>query len=96
MNDSADCNFSQLVCDEDGKTIVPTYDWTDFFAPHLKKITGIKKYYHFRCDSSKPGVVFVKEHANSEEEIDLLKTPRWTPNPEELPRVVVPRGLLAE
>ena len=98
VNESADCNFSQLISDEDGNTIVPTYDWTDFFAPHLKKVTSIKKYHHFRCDASKPGVVFVKEHADTEEEeIDLFKaTTHWTPDPEELPRVVVPKGLSAE
>ena len=47
VNDSAKCNFAQLVCNEDGSTIVPTYDWTDFFAPQLKKIARIKKYHHF-------------------------------------------------
>ena len=66
VNDSAECNFAQLVCNEDGSTIVPTYDWTDFFAPQLKKISGIKKYHHFRCDSSKPGRVYV-EHADTAE-----------------------------
>ena len=67
VNESAECNFAQLVCDEEGRTIVPTYDWTDFFAPHLKKIQNIKKYHHFRFTSSKPGTVFVfvREHADT-------------------------------
>ena len=43
VNDSAECNFSQLVCDEDGSTIVPTYNWMDFFVPQFKKIVDIKK-----------------------------------------------------
>ena len=66
---------------------MPTYDWTDFFAPHLKKVTSIKKYHRFRCDASKPGLVFVKEPADTEEEeIDLfMTTAHWTPDPEELP-----------
>ena len=98
VNDSAECNFAQLVCNEDDSTIVPTYDWTDFFAPHLRKITGIKKYHHFRCDSSKPGMVYVKEHADTEEiEIDLMKiTLCWSPDPNELPSVVSSKGLSAE
>ena len=98
VNGSAECNFPQLVCDENGSTIVPTYDWTDFFAPHLKKVIGIKRYHHFRCDSSQPGVVFVKEHADTDEEkIDLMKSsPRWSPDPKELPSVVPPKGLSAE
>ena len=98
VNDSAECNFSQLVCNEDGSAIVTTYDWTDFFAPHLKKVTGVKKYHHFRVDSSQPGVVFVREHADTgEQRIDLRKsTPCWSPAPNELPRIVPPKGLSAE
>ena len=68
VNESAGCNFAQLVCDESGATIVPTYDWTDFFAAHLKKITSIKKYHHFRCNTSQPSVVFIKKHADTDEE----------------------------
>ena len=98
VNDSAECNFSQLVCDEEGHTIVPTYDWTDFFAPHLKKIIGIKKYHHFRYDSSKPGVVYVKEHVDTPElEIELMKaTPCWSPDPQVLPSIISPKGLSAK
>ena len=98
VNDSADCNFAQLVCNESGATIVPTYDWTDFFAPHLKKVASIKKYHHFRCDSSQPGVVFVKQHADTDEEkINLMKcSPPWLPDPNNLPSLVPPKGLSAE
>ena len=98
VNDSAECNFAQLVCTEDGRTIISTYDWTDFFAPRVKKLLGIKKNHNFRCDSSKPGVVYVKEHADTSElEIDLMKSnPHWSPFPKELPSVVPPSGLTAE
>lgn len=98
VNESADCNFSQLVCSDEGTPIVNTYDWTSFFAPHLKKISGIKKYHHFRCDSTKPGKVFVKVHADTEEiEIDLMKhKPGWAPDHSELPPIVPPKGLSAE
>ena len=37
INATAECNHSQLVSQEDGSTIVSTYDWTDFFAPRMKK-----------------------------------------------------------
>jgi len=76
---------------------VPTYDWTDFFAPHLKKVASIKKYHHFRCDFSQSGVVFVKEHANTDEKIDLVKcTQPWLPDPNDLPSLVPPKYLSAE
>ena len=52
VNRSAQCNHAQLVSREDGSTIVHTYNWTDFFAPRMKKITGIKKLHHFRIDSA--------------------------------------------
>ena len=98
VNDSAECNVSQLVCDENGHTIVPTYDWTDFFAPHLKKVTGIKKYHHFRFTSSEPGVVYARVHADTDEvRMDLNKSsPPWLPNKDELPPIVAPKGLSAE
>ena len=55
VNTSAECNHAQLVSKEDGSTIVKTYDWTDFFAPRMKKITGIKKLHHFRVNFVSPG-----------------------------------------
>ena len=95
VNESADCNVSQLVAWEDGNMIVQTLNWTDFFAPHLKKIV-IKKYHHFRTTLSAPGCVFVKEQSDSPElKIDLLKAP-WNPPAHELPEVVPPKGLSAE
>lgn len=95
-NDSAECNFAQLVSREDGSTIVSTFDWTDFFVTRMKKITGIKKYHHFRTTSSSPGKVFVREQCDSPEiELDLLKAP-WEPDFDELPTVIPPRGLNAE
>ena len=97
VNDSAECNFAQLVSREDGSTIVPTFDWTDFFAPHMKKIVGIKELHHFRMTSASPGCVFVREHIDSAEvTIKLLKEPAWTPDVSDLPDVVPPHGLSGE
>ena len=42
-NDSAYCNFAQLVTATDGTTVVPTLDGTDFFSSHMRKVVGIKK-----------------------------------------------------
>ena len=82
---------------EDGSTLVPTFDWTDYFAPHMKKIVGIKKLHHFRMTSASPGCVFVREHIDSAEvTIKLLKEPAWTPDVSDLPNVVPPHGLSAE
>ena len=73
---------------EDGSTIVLPYNWMDFFAQHLKKIVGMKKYHHCRCVSCEPVVVNVKEQADTpESKLELLKTP-WSTNPEVLPHLV--------
>ena len=97
VNNSADCNVAQLVSREDGSTIVPTYDWSTFFAPHFKKLPGIKKIHHFRMSSSHPGIVFTKEHSDSPEvQVNLFKKEPWSPDAIELPDIVPPRGLSAE
>ena len=81
-NDSAECNFAQLVSREDSSTIVSSFDWTDFFSTRMKMINRIKKYHHIRTTSSSPGKVFVRD--SPEMEIDLLKAP-WEPDFDELP-----------
>ncbi len=43
VESSAECNVPQLASTEDGNIIVPTYNWSDFFAEHLKTVPGIKK-----------------------------------------------------
>ena len=92
VNTSAECNIAQLVSREDGTTIIPTLDWTNFFATRFK-ILGIKKLHHFRFTSSSPGHVFVRERSDTvEQDIDLLKEP-WTPNADTMPDVIPPKGL---
>ena len=96
VNNSAHCNHAQLVSREDGSVIVPTYDWTDFFASSFKKVIGIKKLRHFRFSASEPGCVFTKQCCDSDEEekVELLKHP-LAPDPSEMPRIIVPKGLSA-
>ena len=66
------------------------------FAHRLKKITRTKKYYHVHLDSSIPGVVSVRERADTPEiEIQLLKNP-WLSGPDELPTVIHPKRLSLE
>ena len=89
-------NVSQLVADEDGNVIVPTFDCTDFFATRMKRFVGIKKYHNFRFDSSDPGVVTVKLHSDSvEEKFYLLKQP-WIPDLSELPNILSSKSLSTE
>ena len=52
---SAQCTSFQLVVEDDSRMVVPTYDWTDFFATRFRKIPGIKKSHHYRMTSAEPG-----------------------------------------
>ena len=65
VNDSTKCNFAQLVVDEDGNTIVPTFDWTNFFATRFQRFVGMKSYHHFRFVALEPGVVYARKHSDT-------------------------------
>ena len=96
VDNSALCNFSQLVSTAEGTIIVPTMNWSNFFASNSKRLTGIKHYHHFEFSSSRPGIVTVKEQSASESlSIPLLKHD-WSPSVSELPDVIAPKTFSAE
>lgn len=59
-------NVPQLVEDDDGNVIVPTYAWKAFFSPVYKKVVGLKKNHHFSIDRASSGTVLIKEYVESE------------------------------
>ncbi|ESP02021.1 hypothetical protein LOTGIDRAFT_157152 [Lottia gigantea] len=69
VNLSSSVNVAQVVGTEDGTTIVPVYDWQNFFAEDCQPLPGIKSYQHFRFDCQHPGTVFAKSATDSEEKI---------------------------
>ena len=42
-------------------------DWSQFFHSVFKPIPGITTYHHFKVSKAEPGIVVVKEYANSPE-----------------------------
>ena len=93
---SASINHCQLVGNQRGDALVPSYDWADYFAEHTIKsaLKGIKKMYHFRFCADSPGTVFVRSASNaSENKIKLLKDMSWRPQSSDLPSVIIPDGL---
>ena len=95
VNESAECNFSQLVSTEDGRNVVPTHDWTGFLAPCFIKLKNIKQYHHFLFSSSSPGVVQIKKQCDEPaEDIRLLKSSMTDLH--EYPDQIDPKGLSAE
>ena len=96
MLTTATCNFAQLVVDENGTTIVPTFDWTNFFVTHFKRFVSIKQYHHFRFVASEPGVVYARRNADTAEvKVELLRH-SWAPDSSKYPVQITPKGLTAE
>ena len=96
VNQSAMVNTSQLVGTANGEVIVPTYDWTSYFATMYKKIIGIKKYHHFKFDATSPGKVNVRcAHDGPVTTLNILKVDAELVN-DDLPAVVPPKGLSNE
>ncbi|ELU08996.1 hypothetical protein CAPTEDRAFT_228083 [Capitella teleta] len=57
VNGSAACNIAQPIGWEDGRVVVPVYDWNAHLSPHGQHMKGIKENHHFKFDSDHPGVV---------------------------------------
>ena len=94
VNTSAVVNSAQLCGAQNGNVIVQSNDWKAFLAPHFKTLKNIKTYHHFRFSSTTPGVVFVKQHADTEEcEICLLNDRSWSPAHSDLPPIIHPLRL---
>ena len=63
VTNSAVCNEVEVVGWEDGVPLIPTYDWSSYFAEHMNKVVGIKKFHHFTSIKSKPGTVLHNSHS---------------------------------
>ena len=97
VNQSATVNRAHLVGAQDGKVLVPTYNWLSYFTEYFKRIPHIKDYHHFTASSDTPGVVTCKKYSDSSEfKHNLLKDPNIIPTTGELPPTVAPKGLSDE
>lgn len=77
ISKSAVLNHCQLVSTQDGKVIVPTYDWAGYFDQYAIKsaLKGIKKIAHSQFSADNPGIVFIQSSCKlpDERRISLLK-----------------------
>jgi hypothetical protein len=76
VESSATVNHAQLVGTQDGKVVVPTYDWASFFDEPFRQraLKGIKSMHHLTFTRSKPGYVIVKDSVDSpEREIQIAQ-----------------------
>ena len=97
VTQSAACNKVEVVGWEDGVPIIPTYDWNTYFAERMNKVTGIKKFQHFKFDRSIKGRVQHRTVCDGEwSTVELVKSAAWCPSSTLLPDVVEPKGLDAK
>ena len=99
VESSAAVNHAQLVGTQDGKVIVPTYDWASVFDEPFRQraLKGIKSMHHLTFTHSKPGYVIVKDSVDSpEREVQMAQNEKWTPSPTDVPPIIPPPGLSHE
>ena len=99
VESSATVNYVQLVASQDGRVIVPTYDWASCLAPFFvsNPFRGINVLHHLCFLGSQPGLAIVRELADSlPRELRVTKDEGWQPSAESLPPVIPPQGLSFE
>ena len=97
MEDSASVNVAEFVGLHSGTVLIPTYDWMSYLQTFFRKVPQLKTYHHFRFDSDIPGTVFCKQYWSSEEQaLDLLKNEGNVPQPQLLPPIINPTGIIRE
>ena len=97
VNTSAVVNTSQLVGDQSGHVIVPTFDWASYLGERFKRIPAIKAQHHFYCSQIKPGAVAVKQFVDFIDLVHAIQLDKnWIPRASDLPPLVVPKGLTLE
>nr|KAG5697526.1 hypothetical protein BaRGS_019480 [Batillaria attramentaria] len=88
-------NRPQLVGTETGEVLVKVYDWQTYFQGWCRPVKGVKEYFHFKVQSERPGVVFLKKELNGPEEEFLMVTDATTAQQRlaHMPAEIPPPGL---
>ena len=72
-------------------------DWKTFLGEHFKSVDGIRKYnHHFRFDTSKPGVVFLRMRGDDRDEVEEVLKSRDELPADTLPPMIQPAGFTQE
>ena len=99
VRNSVSVNHPQLVGHQGGTSIVPFYDWSNYFEEYTTKtaLKGISQMQHFQFNAAFLGYVFVKETSDGEEcLLKLVKDITWKPSLSNLPDLIPPPGLTLE
>ena len=92
---SATTNSAEVIGWEDGVPLIPTFNWTNFFAGRMLKIPGIKGYQHFHFGGDVDGKVECRVSWDSEPQKHPILSTRnpWHPTVSDMPDIISPNGL---
>ena len=86
-------NKVQLAYDSTSNYRVPCYDWKSFLSNLFKPIPSILKYQHFYFSSNNPGMVELRECADSEKITVDIRKPRMEIDLSHMPSLIIPPGI---
>ena len=94
VSKSGEVNHPQLTGTQSGQVVVPTYDWTSFFAPRFRPLAGIKRLHHIVISETNLPNITVREYSDSpEREVCIVRDVHWRPHSDDLPQIIPPAGL---
>ena len=91
VQSSATVNEAQLVGDQQGHIIVPSYDWVGFFGSRVRRIPQLTRQHHFSFTSEAPGTARIQEFSDSHTKEMVLTTDHELKC--EFPETIIPSGL---
>ena len=89
-------NRAYIIGDEQSSKPFHYCDWAEFLSALFMPVPLITSYYHFRFSHTQPGVVFVREFADSEEKKIIIIRSGTTIDKSALPVTLTPSGLSQE
>ena len=88
-------NKAFVIGAEDPSKPFHYYNWSVFLSTFFTHVPLITSYHHFRCTQDHRGALFVREFANTEEKVVILKA-NATVDKTALPAIMIPSGLSEE
>ena len=89
-------NRAYIIGDEQPSKPFHYYDWAEFLSALFMPVPLITSFFHFRFSHTQPGVVFVREFADSEEKKIIIIRSGTTIDKSALPVTLTPSGLSQE
>ena len=86
-------NIPQFTTDMLGQRHVHWYDWVSFLGQYFQSVPSITSYHHFTMNEENPGVLILKKHCDSEEEMFSILKKGASVDSASIPSEIKPAGL---